>query len=58
MSVEDVNLLGAVVGAAAAMDIGALWYSPFLFGNRWQGLMGKAPAEMGSPLVSMLIARP
>jgi Protein of unknown function (DUF1761) len=56
MGLENVNLLGAVVGAAAAMGIGALWYSPFLFGNRWQSLIGKAPEEMGSPVVSMLVA--
>lgn len=56
MSLENVNLLGAVAGAAAAMAIGALWYSPMLFGNRWQALIGKAPEEMGSPVVSMVIA--
>jgi hypothetical protein len=56
MSLDDVNLLGAVVGAAAAMGIGALWYSPFLLGNRWQALIGKRPDEMGSPVVSMAVA--
>lgn len=56
MSLETINILGAVVGAAAAMAIGALWYSPLLFGNRWQALIGKRPDEMGSPVVSMAIA--
>jgi len=48
MSFGNVSLLGAVVGAAAAMAIGALWYSPVLFGNRWQALIGKSPDEIGS----------
>ena len=56
MSLDNVNLLGAVIGAAAAMGIGALWYSPVLFGSRWQALIGKRPDEMGSPVVSMVIA--
>lgn len=56
MSLDNVNWLGAVVGAAAAMGIGALWYSPFLFGNRWQALIGKRPDEMGSPILSMAVA--
>jgi hypothetical protein len=56
MSLDNVNLLGAVIGAAAAMGIGALWYSPVLFGNRWQALIGKRPEEMGSPVASMVIA--
>jgi len=56
MSFGNISLLGAVVGAAAAMAIGALWYSPVLFGNRWQALIGKSPDEMGSPVVSMAAA--
>ena len=27
-----------------------------LFGNRWQALIGRRPDEMGSPMVSMVIA--
>ena len=56
MSFDNVNLLGAVIGAAAAMGIGALWYSPLLFGNRWQALIGRSPEELGTPVVSMVIA--
>lgn len=56
MGLENVNFLGAVAGAVGAMAIGSLWYSPWLFANRWQELIGKAPDEMGSPLVAMGIA--
>lgn len=56
MSLDNVNLLGAVIGAAAAMGIGALWYSPVLFGSRWQKLIGRTPEEMGNPVMSMVIA--
>lgn len=56
MGLENVNLLGAVAGAVAAMAIGSLWYSPWFFGNQWQELVGQPPDEMGSALPSMLIA--
>ena len=56
MGLDNVNLLGAIAGAVGAMAIGSLWYSPWLFANRWQELIGKAPDEMGSPVAAMGIA--
>lgn len=56
MGLENVNLLGAIAGAVAAMAIGSLWYSPWMFAGRWQALIGRAPEEMGSPVVAMLVA--
>jgi hypothetical protein len=56
MGLENVNLLGAVAGAVAAMALGSLWYSPWFFGNQWQELVGQAPDEMGSAVPSMAIA--
>lgn len=56
MDFGNVNLLGALVGAAAAMALGAVWYSPVLFANRWQALIGREPDEMGSPVLSMAVA--
>jgi len=38
---------GAIIAAAAAnMAIGALWYSPWLFGPLWLRLAGKTKAEL------------
>ena len=56
MGFENINLVGAVAGAVAAMAIGSLWYSPWLFGGRWQALVGKSDEELGSPLAAMAIA--
>jgi len=34
------NILAVFVAAAAAMVLGALWYSPLLFGRPWKRLAG------------------
>ncbi len=36
----QVNYLAVFLAAIAAMTIGFLWYSPFLFGKVWIGLAG------------------
>ena len=36
----DINYLAVILGGIAAQPIGALWYSPALFGSRWMGLRG------------------
>ena len=36
----DINLLSVLIAAVAAMAVGFLWYSPFLFGKVWMDLMG------------------
>lgn len=56
MGLENLNLIGAIAGAVAAMAIGSLWYSPWLFGSRWQTLIGKTDDELGSPVAAMAIA--
>lgn len=56
MGLDNVNILGAVAGAVAGMAIGSAWYSPWLFKNRWQALIGRGPEEMGSPVAAMAVA--
>jgi len=56
VGLENVNLLGAIAGAAGAMAIGSLWYSPWVFGSGWQALIGKSPDELGSPVPALLIS--
>lgn len=56
MDLGNINLIGAIAGAVAAMAIGSLWYSPWLFANRWQALIGRTDEELGNPLPSMVIA--
>ncbi len=64
MGFEHVNFLAVGVAAVAAFALGALWYSPVLFGTIWQKLLGLtdehiAEANMGlifgSSFVMMLV---
>ena len=56
MDLGNINFLGAIAGAVSAMVLGALWYSPWMFGGRWQELIGRSDEELGNPVVAMLIA--
>ncbi|MCA1727349.1 MAG: DUF1761 domain-containing protein [Actinobacteria bacterium] len=47
----DVNYLAALLGALAYWLLGALWYSPALFGKKWMALSGRSPQDIGSPVV-------
>ncbi len=35
MEMSSIALIDVVVGAANGMMLGALWYSPVVFGNAW-----------------------
>ena len=37
---QEINLVGALVAAISTFVLGALWYSPALFGRRWMALSG------------------
>ena len=41
-----VNYLAVVVAALAAWILGALWYSPALFGRQWAAAQGFTPEKM------------
>lgn len=56
MGLENINIVGAIAGAVAAMAIGSLWYSSWLFGSRWQTLIGRTDDELGSPVAAMAVA--
>jgi hypothetical protein len=50
---QDMNLVAVLVAGVVSMVIGALWYSPALFGNAWMKLAGvKQPkkSEMGQQM--------
>ncbi len=42
----EVNYLAVLVTGVASMTIGALWYSPLMFGNVWMKLNGFTMADM------------
>lgn len=43
----ELQLLPVLAAAVAGMALGALWYSPVLFGNAWMGAIGKTADELG-----------
>ena len=54
--IVNVNWLAVIVGAVVAYALGALWYSPAMFGTVWMkgvGLSGKdAKGNMTLPMVA------
>lgn len=51
------DYLAVVIAAVAAFVVGAVWYSPFLFGKEWMELRGLDPgamADMTVPVGQML----
>jgi hypothetical protein len=46
MEPAGINYLAVLVSAVAYMIIGALWYSPILFGNAWMKGIGKTKEEI------------
>ena len=50
----ELNLLGIFVATIIGMFLGALWYSPILFGNAWMKCIGRTPDTLGKPTVPMI----
>jgi uncharacterized protein DUF1761 len=48
------NYLAVLAGAVAYWLLGALWYSPVLFGKRWGTITGITGENAGSPVVTYL----
>ncbi len=53
-----VNYLAILVAGAAYFVLGALWYSPVVFGNAWTQAVGKSKEELqkGSSVLKMVWA--
>ena len=49
----DVNWLAIIVAAVAAFAIGALWYSPAVFGRQWMAAHGHTPEQLAAMQSSM-----
>jgi len=48
MEMGSVNFLSIIVAAVAYMALGALWYSPVLFGNAWMKGVGKTKEQVAA----------
>jgi hypothetical protein len=56
----QINMLAIVLATLSSMVVGATWYAPKVFGNKWLKLIGKKPKDMqggsAAPMVLTLIA--
>ena len=48
MDLQRINYLAVIAAAAAAIAIGALWYSPAVFGGIWLKLSGASPETVAA----------
>lgn len=48
MPMVHVNFFAVIAAAVINFIIGAIWYSPGVFGSTWMSLMGKRPEDMRS----------
>lgn len=46
LDVSEVNFLTVILGGVIYMVIGAVWYSPLLFGNMWLRFIGKKAEDI------------
>ena len=56
MPVVIINWMAVVVAALVAMAIGAIWYSPPIFGKRWMGLLHKNQKSLSKGGVQAYVA--
>ena len=52
----DVNWIAVIVGAIVAYGLGALWYSPKMFGTKWMQGVG-IPPDSKETMMSGMIAQ-
>jgi len=50
----ELNLIGILAATIIGMFLGALWYSPILFGNAWMTCIGKTTETIGKPTMPMI----
>lgn len=50
----ELNLLEILASTFTGMVLGALWYSPILFGSAWMKSINKTPETLGSPTGPMI----
>jgi hypothetical protein len=56
MKSVDMNYLAVLVAAIVPMVLGALWYSPLLFADRWMRAVGRTREELGDAALGYLLS--
>ena len=49
MSIDDMSLMAIIAAAVAGMFLGAVWYSPAVFGDEWLKALDKSRDQLGPP---------
>jgi hypothetical protein len=52
----SVNWWAVLAATVLACAIGAVWYAPPVFGNRWMAALGKSKEQLGDP-VRLMVAQ-
>ena len=52
----SINWWAVLVSTVVAYAIGAVWYAPPVFGNRWMAALGKSKEQLGDP-VKLMVAQ-
>ncbi|MGB8275661.1 MAG: DUF1761 domain-containing protein [Alphaproteobacteria bacterium] len=56
MKIGDVSVAGVAVAVIVGMAIGAMWYSPLLFGPQWMALSGYRMTEGAAEMMGVSYA--
>ena len=59
MEIYGMSAVAILAATAIGMALGALWYSPVLFGAAWMRCVGKTPESLGSstaPIIGSVVA--
>ena len=54
MELMGLNMLAVLVAAISGMVLGALWYSPVLFGKQWMAAIGESAEDFAPPASAMV----
>jgi hypothetical protein len=51
-----INWLAIIMVVVVNMALGAIWYSPLLFGKTWAGLLGKKASDRGNARTDYIVS--
>jgi len=54
MELANINFLALIVAAVASFALGAIWYSPVLFGKSWQNASGLADEKLRNANMALI----
>lgn len=54
MELSNINFLALIVAAVASFALGAIWYSPVLFGKAWQKTLGFTEESLGKSNMALI----